>query len=116
MRESLRDPLRLDHIKAAIENLLNADSGYALDEVHEKDLEYFGVVKLLEIIGEAAYKLTDDFKQSHPETPWKIIVGMRNVLVHGYYQIKREDVIKTIRQNLRPLYAQICAYLEEFDI
>lgn len=68
MRESDKDPVRLEHIINAIDKLLNADSVKSFDEINEKDLEYFGIVKLLEIIGEAAYKLTNEFKETHTDT------------------------------------------------
>lgn len=50
------------------------------------------------IIGEAAYRLTDEFTDAHPEVPWKIIKGMRHYLVHEYYQISKEGflIIKTV--------------------
>lgn len=115
MREELRDPVRLDQMLEAIDKLLSADKDRAFDKYTEKDLEYFGVVKLLEIVGEAAYKLTNEFRNSHPDTPWKIIIGMRHVLVHGYYQINRDDVLKTIRENLPVLRSQLITYLEEID-
>ncbi|MBD5328980.1 MAG: DUF86 domain-containing protein [Bacteroides sp.] len=73
------------------------------------------MVKLLEIIGEAAYKLSQDFKNSHPATPWRVVVGMRHVLVHGYYQIDREDVFKAIREDLPVLLRQVNDYLAEFE-
>lgn len=115
MREKLRDPLRLDHIKDAIERLVEFDESCPLENIDEKDIRYYGAVKLLEIIGEAAYKLTNEFKTDHPETPWKFIVGMRHVLVHGYFQISRANVIRTIREDLPLLLEQTERYLQEFD-
>lgn len=115
MREELRDPLRLDHIKNACERLIEFDESSPLEYIDEKDLRYYGVVKLLEIIGEAAYKLTNEFKTAHPESPWKYIVGMRHVLVHGYFQISKANVIRTIRKDLPPLLEQTDCYLKEFD-
>ncbi len=115
MRETLKDPLRLEHMLEAIDKLTQAQRRPDFENLTEKDLEYFGIVKLLEIIGEAAYKLTADFKNTHSETPWKFIVNMRHILVHGYYQIKRQEVIKTIREDLPPLRNQISNYLMEFE-
>lgn len=114
MREPLRDSHRLEHILDAIGRLLEEDKGNALDQVIEKQLKYYGVIKLLEIIGEASYKLTKEFRDSHPATPWKYVIGMRHILVHGYYQVNRADVLKTIREDLPPLQAQIATYLLEF--
>ena len=107
MRETLRDPLRLEHMIGAIDKLNQAQKDFDIETLTEKDLEYFGIVKLLEIIGEAAYMLTPDFKDQHPGTPWKYIVGMRHILVHGYYQIKRQDVFKTIKEDLSLLRTQL---------
>lgn len=67
----------------------------------------------MEIIGEAAYKLTNEFKESHAETPWKLVIAMRHVLVYGYYQINREEVFKAIRENLPILKGQIEQYISE---
>ncbi|MDE6342415.1 MAG: DUF86 domain-containing protein [Muribaculaceae bacterium] len=115
MRETLKDPLRLEHMMEAIDKLTKAQARSDFETLTEKDLEYFGMVKLLEIIGEAAYKLTSEFKDNHPDTPWKYIVAMRHILVHGYYQIKRHDVFKTIKEDLPPLRIQLSNYLKEFD-
>ncbi|MDE6552726.1 MAG: DUF86 domain-containing protein [Muribaculaceae bacterium] len=99
----------------AIDKLTQAQARSDFETLTEKDLEYFGIVKLLEIIGEAAYKLTIEFKDNHPETPWKYMIAMRHILVHGYYQIKRQDVFKTIKENLPQLRIQLSNYLSEFD-
>lgn len=115
MRDDHRNLLRLEHIRDAISKLLLASSSPGFYDLTEKDLSYFGVVKLLEIIGEASYKLTKNFIDSHPETPWKYVIGMRHVLVHGYYQINREDVFKTIRNDLPTLLGQIDKYISTFS-
>ncbi len=52
----------------------------------------FAIIKNLEIIGEAAYKLTKSFKLKHTSIEWSDIIGMRHILVHGYYQIKDEII------------------------
>lgn len=113
MREKLRDPQRLEHILENIDSLLAADKNGVLDNIQVKSLEFFGIIKLLEIIGEAAYKLTIEFKESHPSTPWKFIIGMRHILVHGYYQVNYKDVVKTIKEDLPILRIQIQSYLNE---
>lgn len=41
----------------------------------------------LEIIGEAAARLSDGFKNDHPEVAWRDLVGMRNILAHGYFDV-----------------------------
>ena len=75
----------------------------------------FAIIKNLEIIGEAAYLLTNEFKEKHPEIEWKIIIGMRHVLVHGYYQISDEMVWATIQTELQPLKEKIEQYNRELE-
>ncbi|GAH56869.1 unnamed protein product, partial [marine sediment metagenome] len=57
----------------------------------------------LEIIGEAAFFLTKEFKEKTTHIEWKDIIGLRHVLVHGYYQIRNEIVWATIERDLKPL-------------
>lgn len=64
MRERIRDKERLAHIDEAIDKLAKGATEN-IDRIEEGSLEYFGIVKLIEIIGEATYKLTSDFKASH---------------------------------------------------
>ena len=74
---------------------------------------YFAIVKNIEIIGEASYMLSLDFKDAHPDTNWKVIVAMRHFLVHGYYQVDPEEVWNVIEQDLQPLKEQVEKYLAE---
>lgn len=113
MRETDRDPLRLTHIKNAINDLLELVKDVDLERIPEKDLRYYGIVKLLEIIGEASFMLTKEFVNSHPDTPWNQIIKMRHILVHGYYTVNPVFVKSTVKENLQPLLIQINKYLEE---
>lgn len=113
MREKLRDSGRLHHMLHAIENIDRFIINKSVTDFTVDSLLYYAVIKNLEIIGEAAYMLTNEFKESHPSTPWTQIVGMRHFLVHGYYQIDSQEVWNTIRHDLQPLRAQLQEYLEE---
>ena len=115
MRESIRDPQRLDHILEACRKLIDFNASTDLNGISEKDISYYGIVKLLEIIGEAAYKLTPEFKSTHNVTPWKQITDMRHILVHGYYHVNKQDVFMTIQTNIPDLYFQVKKYLKEFE-
>ncbi len=76
---------------------------------------YYGIVKLMEIIGEAAYKLTKEFKASRPEIKWRAVEVMRHFLVHEYYQIKTEDVWATLTDDIAPLLTKIEEYLSTIE-
>ena len=115
MRETVRDRERLEHIKEAITRILDYSDSKTVEELTADTLKYYGIVKNIEIIGEAAYKLTRAYCREHPETPWEFIAKMRHVLVHDYYQIDPETVLKVIQEDLPTLYKQISCYLSETD-
>lgn len=115
MREPIRDRTRLEHIKEAIDRILDNTKGLSLDQLGNNVLIYYGVVKNIEIIGEAAYNLTAAYRDSHPETPRKDVMRMRNVLVHDYYKINESEVRYVIEDNLTPLLNQVNRYLAETD-
>ena len=112
MREPIRDKERLLHIHAAINKLIEGTTG-TLDDIKEGSLKYFGIVKLIEIIGEAVYKLSPEFKQTHTETPWRQIERMRHVLVHGYYTVSYDFIKEVIETDIPHLKTQIESYIDE---
>jgi uncharacterized protein with HEPN domain len=65
------------------------------------------VMRRIGIIGEAARRVSDEFRQNHPEIPWSGMIGMRNVLVHDYDKVKLDDLWRTIENNIPSLIAQI---------
>lgn len=81
-RRELSDRIRLLHLRDACRR--------ALEIAQEKDLRGFApeeetslaLVHLLEILGEAARGVSEDFKRLHPESPWRAIVATRNLLIH----------------------------------
>ena len=86
MREHNRDKERLEHILDAIGVIETGLATYPKEELLENRLLYYGLVKQIEIIGEAANLLTYDFRETHAEVNWRPIVAMRNVLVYTYQQ------------------------------
>ena len=113
MREKPRDKERLEHIIEAIDNIFEFIEGKSFLKFRKDKMLRFAVVKNLEIIGEASYRLTKDFKQQHDRIEWEDITGMRHVLVHGYYQIKDEIVWATIETELKPLRKNIVSIIKK---
>ncbi len=99
--------MRLRHMIDAIDNVLDFTSDVTIDKYKNDRILQFAVIKNLEIVGEAAYLLTLEFKQQHPDVPWESIVAMRHVLVHGYYQVSNDIVWATIEKDLKPLRKQL---------
>ncbi len=99
----------------AIDRILRYSTGLTIENLRSNEIIYYGLVKNIEIIGEAAYKLTESFRSQHQETAWRKIISMRHVLVHGYYQIKEHEVLYVIEDDLPTLRNQIAKYLSETD-
>ena len=114
MREKPRDKERLLHIIEAIDNIFEFVENKSFATYQSDKILRFAVIKNLEIVGEAAYLLTKDFKQKNSSVEWAEIIGMRHILVHGYYQIKDEIVWATIESELLPLKEKVSALLTSF--
>jgi uncharacterized protein with HEPN domain len=71
-----------------------------------------GLVKCVEIIGEAAARMGKETKDRNPQVPWAQIIAMRNRLVHLYFEIDLDQVWKAITEDLPPLAVQLQAMLE----
>ena len=107
--------MRIVHIAEAIERLEAHAGSLAECELHEDVLRYYGIVKNIEIIGEAARMLTDEFKTAHPEVEWRNISGMRNFLVHEYFNVDDETIFAVLHTEIPQLKEQIELYINTID-
>lgn len=78
-------------------------------------MSFFGLSKMVEIIGEAAYMITKEFKVEHPDIPWRQIEGMRHILVHGYFSISAEVLWDVIQNDIYKLIPILRSYIEELE-
>jgi uncharacterized protein with HEPN domain len=78
-----------------------------LDEYLRNEMLQAAVERKIELIGEAARKVSDSFKRSHPEVPWKSIISQRNVVVHDYGEIKPERIWGVVTTQLPELIAKL---------
>ena len=115
MREPVRDRLRLIHIIEACDRITDYFPDGVIPDLDDKRMDYFGLVKNLEIIGEAAYKLTHEFVDTHPATDWRSIIGMCHLMVHGYYQINPRIVKEIIESEIGKLRKEEEEYLNEIS-
>ena len=93
----------LDSAKLA----LSTTTTWSLDELLADELRVLGLEKCVEIVGEAAYKISVNFKDKHPRIPWKTIMRLRNHLVHDYSAIDLPLVWKSITDDFPPLISEI---------
>ena len=105
MRED--DLVRLRHMLDAAQEAM----AFARDETRaslESDRKLaLALVKDIEIIGEAASKIAKECQVAHPQIPWSAIIGMRNWLIHAYFDIDLDQVWDTVTKDLPPLIAQL---------
>lgn len=113
MREPLRDKERLNHMLAAADRVIRYTSGKTFEDLKSDDMMYYAVVKNIEIIGEASNLLSAEFIAAHPATPWKQVKGMRNYIVHEYFQIDDVVVWGVVSKDIPELRKQILDYLNE---
>ncbi|MBI5225819.1 DUF86 domain-containing protein [Candidatus Micrarchaeota archaeon] len=71
------------------------------------------VIRRLEIIGEAAKNIPEAIRTTHPKLPWKEITGMRDILIHAYFGVKKEFIWKTIHENLDELEVTVLKIKKE---
>jgi uncharacterized protein with HEPN domain len=69
------------------------------------------VERNIEIIGEAARRLSDDFRNQHPEIPWRVIMATRHILAHDYDAVDNDIVWRILTDHLPPLIKQLHALL-----
>lgn len=115
MREKSRDKGRIEDIVKYSENIGKMIDGVSYEKFQNDMLIYFAVMKNVEIVGEAAYMLSVEFKEAHPRTPWKVVQGMRHYLVHGYANIDVHELYSTAVNDIPVLRQQAKEYLLETD-
>jgi uncharacterized protein with HEPN domain len=106
------DRERLLDIREAIEKI----EKHAPDEkqsLETDDLIQTWVLHHLRILGEAVRALSADFRNTHPEFPWTGIIGMRNILVHHYFEIDSDAVWSVLKVDLPALKGKVNAALDE---
>ena len=115
MREHNRDRGRLEDILKYAKNVEQIVNGISYEQFVADIRIYYSVMKNVEVIGEAANMLTRHFREEHNELPWRLIVSMRNVLVHGYAQVSDADLWQTATNDIKPLSEQVQQYIDDID-
>ena len=82
-------------------------SGLTYEEFTQSELHKNAILKSIEIIGEAASHVSPETRDAHSGIPWHEIIGMRNRLVHGYFEVNFIRVWDTVTQDLPALIAQL---------
>lgn len=106
------DRERLLDIQEAIEEIKK----YAVrgkESFRNDELVQTWILHHLQILGEAAAKISDEFQEQHPDVLWYKIIGMRNILVHDYFRIDINAVWSVVENDIPVLEQQIKQLLQE---
>jgi uncharacterized protein with HEPN domain len=104
-------------MRADTDRLLDILEAIAAIQEQARDRETFDRDKMLRvwclhhivIIGEAAARISETTRSLHPEVPWRAVIGMRNAVVHGYFQVDWQEVWNVVEHNLEPLRKSVAA-------
>jgi uncharacterized protein with HEPN domain len=87
--------------------------GVSFDDFCDNEEKIFAVVKMLEIVGEAARHLPKSVRDKYASIPWKQVVGMRDKMTHEYFSVDLEVVWRTVHEDLPPLHETAKKMLED---
>ncbi len=101
------DLVYVQHIRDAILKVEKYTRSCDYDDFKVNDLIQDGVIRQIEIIGEATKRLSPEFRGKYPILPWKDIAGMRDKLIHHYLGVDIEAVWKTVKEDIPLLKREI---------
>ena len=112
MREKPRDLERILHIMEAIDDILEFAKNKTFDDFQSTKILKHAIYRNFTVIGEAANLLTKEYKEANNIIEWQKIIGMRHILVHGYYEADDKIVWQTVTNDLPKLRNMLKQNLE----
>ena len=101
------DDARLQHMLDAAQKAVAFTQGKSRAEVESDELLMLALVRLLEILGEAAKHVSQVTKANAPQIPWRQIAGTRDRLIHGYFAVDPDILWTIITEDLPPLITEL---------
>lgn len=102
-----RDDAYLLDILIAARKIMQFSRGVSRGKFDQDELLQNAIMRMLEIIGEAARAISDETKHTHEDIPWRQMIGMRHRLVHEYFRVDLERVWDTVQRDIPLLIGQI---------
>jgi uncharacterized protein with HEPN domain len=95
-----RDEAYLLDMLLAARKVRGFTQGVTWEWFQSDELMQHAIIRLIQIIGEAARKVSPEFKQAHPDIPWQGIIGMRHRLVHDYFHVIPDKVWEVVDKDI----------------
>ena len=111
----LDDKTRVQHMLDASQNAILFVKGKSVEHLRRDLTLALAVVKCVEMVGEAGFKISRNLRDAHPEIPWQTLIGLRNHLVHEYHDIDFEQVWDTVTSDLPPLIPDLQALIDTLN-
>jgi len=107
MRPEERDPAHLWDMLEAARAVVDFTESLTLEEFlaagRDRQITRMAVERMLEILGEAARRVSSRFRDEHAEIPWKEMVGLRNVISHEYDKVNYPEIYRIVRERVPKL-------------
>ncbi|MFH1387454.1 MAG: DUF86 domain-containing protein [bacterium] len=106
------DNLYLQHISDAIKKIEEYAKGLDYKDFLQNTLVQDGIIRQIEIIGEATKNLSDATRNEYKNIPWKDIAGMRDKLIHDYFGVDIDAIWETVKTDIIELKSEIASILK----
>jgi uncharacterized protein with HEPN domain len=101
------DAIRLRHMLEAAEEAARFATGRSRSDLDSDRMLVFALVRAIEIVGEAANSLSEQTRRAHRDLPWQAMIGMRNRVIHAYFDVDLDRIWDTVTEDLPPLAARL---------
>jgi uncharacterized protein with HEPN domain len=103
------DRIRILHMIEAAESAVNFVTGRQRADLNSDQMLLFALVRAIEVVGEAAGRVTESTQKAVADIPWSLVVSMRNRLIHAYFDVDNDVVWKTATEELPALLPKLRA-------
>ncbi|MDJ0661163.1 MAG: DUF86 domain-containing protein [Crocosphaera sp.] len=110
------DLTRLKHIRDATKEALSFISNCTREDLDNDRMLSLALVRLIEIIGEAANNISQSKQAKYSKIPWRQMIGMRNRIIHAYFDVDLEIVWQVMTQDLPFLLVEVEQAIKDLEI